>query len=702
MTQKALKKPADSSKTGATKSSKNSRKPKSSSTKAPLTLKGHPALVTVASKALYALRPPPRLKVSEWADEYRYLSRETAAEPGKWHTDRVNFMREPMDAFSDPAVTRVVAMMGAQISKSESLICNIAGYFMHQDPAPILIVQPREHDAKQFSKNRIASMIRDSPALKASVQAPKTRDSNNTILEKNFPGGRLICAGSNSPQNLAGNPCRVVLMDEVDRFAESSGTEGSPIELAEARTSTFSNRCIGLTSTPTMADASFIEKAYNDSDMRQFWVPCFSCGGFQVLKWKQVKWDKDENGHQDPSTARYHCEHCDERWTEAQKHKSVREGEWRALKPFKGTAGFWLSGLYAPWANMSLPNLVEKWLKAQGKPLMLRTFLNTILAETWKEKFEHVDETGLLGRAEKYPMHESGERLVPKGVTVLVAGVDTQDNRLEFLVQGFGSQEESWFLEHHVLPGDPGTQDLWMNLWEMMIAPRYSETGEEIFIRATSIDTGGHFTQQAYQFCGPRFRYQAPTGERCFTFAIKGQPGNGDVFPRKPSYKNLAKIPLFPIRVAPAKEVIYSRLNKISEPGPGYMHFHDGFEDAFYKQLTAERVVTKWDARGFPKRIWELKYDGARNEILDMSCYAYASLCGMEAMGFNLNRESEKRQIELEGYPLQESGEVSEPSPASAPSLGQAVPTPSPAGGAARIARPRERSGVRHSSYLRR
>jgi len=606
-------------------------------------------------------------------------------------------MKGVMDAFSDPSTNRVVAMFGSQLAKSE-VICNVIGFFLHQDPSPMLVVMPREVDARSFSKNRITPMINESPVLRKILGTSSMKDKDNTILEKSYPGGsRLILASSGSPQNLAGNPCRIVLCDETDRFVESSKSEGNPIELAVMRTATFSNYKVGLMSTPTVGDASHIEKSYNDSDMRQYWVPCWSCGEHQTLKWKQVRWDKDGDGHQDPATARYHCEHCDERWTEAHRHKAVREGEWRASKKFTGTAGFHLSGLYAPWANMSLTNLVDRWLKAQGKPLMLRVFLNTVLAETWQEKYQTVDETGLLGRAEKYPVHESGDRLVPKEAVVLVCGCDVQDNRIEMVVQAFGSQEESWFLERHVLPGDPGTADLWNHLWERIIEPRYSETGEELFIRATSVDTGGHYTQQSYSFAGPRFRYLAPNGERCFVFAIKGQPGNGDIWPKKPSYKNLGKIPLFPIRVAPAKEVIYSRLNKVTEPGPGYIHFHEGFDDDFYTQLTAERVITKWDTRGFPKRVWELKYDGARNEVLDCAVYALSSLCGLQSMGFNLDREAEKRMAELQVYPLGEEAAVSEPVASPGPQSGPAAPVSSP--GAA-VSRPGVRHGVTRSSFL--
>ena len=473
----------------------------------PIEIQDYPGLRLAALAALKLLRPPPRLSVSEWADQApRYLSRETSAEPGPWRTDRVPYLRGPMDAFTDPKVERIVLMFAAQLGKSSGLIENVVGYHIAQDPAPILVVQPREADAKKFSKVRLAPMIRDTPALRGKVREPKTKDSNNTILEKSYPGGRLILGGANSPANLAGDPIRIVLMDEVDRFPASSGTEGSPIELAEARTVSFSNRKIVLTSTPTEEETSQIAKAYADSDQRRYFVDCPHCRESQTLVWGQVRWEKDEDGNHLTDTAQYFCEHCGAGWTEAERHQAVRDGRWHATKESKGTAGFHLNALYSPWANFSLANLADKFVKAKTRPLLLRTFTNTVLAETWAEKYEAVDTGSLESRAEAYPRRD-GMQLVPAaGSIALTAGVDVQKDRIEATAVGWGrstGSEECFVLAHIVLPGSPGVPDVWAHLWEWMSQPFPSENGADLFIRATCIDTGGMFTQASYDFTRP-------------------------------------------------------------------------------------------------------------------------------------------------------------------------------------------------------
>ena len=185
--------------------------------------------------------PPPILTVSQWADRYRKLSAESAAEPGQWNTDRAPYQREILDAVNDPACEEVVIMSSAQVGKTE-LILNTIGYYVDYDPAPILVVQPTLDMAQAFSKDRLAPMIRDTPALTDKVKDSKSRDSGNTILHKKFPGGHITMAGANSPASLASRPIRIVLMDETDRYPASAGGEGNPIKLAEKRTNTFWNR----------------------------------------------------------------------------------------------------------------------------------------------------------------------------------------------------------------------------------------------------------------------------------------------------------------------------------------------------------------------------------------------------------------------------------------------------------------------------
>ncbi|MGO4917347.1 phage terminase large subunit family protein [Pseudogemmobacter sp. W21_MBD1_M6] len=268
------------------------------------------------------LRPPPDLTISDWADQNRRLSSEASAEPGQWRTSRAEYQRGIMDAISDPSVETVVVMSSAQTGKTETQLCCV-GYHIDQDPAPIMVVMPTERDAETWSKDRFSPMARDTPCLQDKIANPKSRDGNNKILHKRFPGGHLTIVGANAPSGLASRPIRLLLCDEVDRYPFSAGAEGDPVNLARKRTVTFWNRKIVLVSTPTNKGASRIETAYQESDQRRFWVPCPECGTEQILTWPQVRWDKGEDGSHKPDTARYHCVECDAVWRD--------EARWAAV-----------------------------------------------------------------------------------------------------------------------------------------------------------------------------------------------------------------------------------------------------------------------------------------------------------------------------------------------------------------------------------
>ena len=186
------------------------------------------------------LSPPPELTVSQWADKFRKLSQEASAEPGQWNTNRAPYQREIMDAVNDAGVEEIVIMSSAQVGKTE-LILNIIGYYIDYDPSPILCLQPTLEMGQTFSKDRLAPMLRDTPVLRGKVKSVKAKDSGNTILHKIFPGGHITMAGANSAAGLASRPIKIVLMDEIDRYPPSAGTEGNPIKLAEKRTTTFWN-----------------------------------------------------------------------------------------------------------------------------------------------------------------------------------------------------------------------------------------------------------------------------------------------------------------------------------------------------------------------------------------------------------------------------------------------------------------------------
>ena len=564
-------------------------------------------LSRILQTPLNASRPPPKLTVSQWANQSLRLSAEDSAEPGQFNTDRAPFQRGIMDAVSEYGIHTVVVMSSAQIGKSVILKA-IIGYHVDQDPAPILMLQPSVEMAEAFSKDRLAPMIRDTPALLGKIADPKSRDSGNSILHKRFHGGHLTLAGSNSPAGLASRPIRIVLCDEVDRYPASAGTEGDPVNLAAKRTATFHNRRIVLTSTPTIKGLSRIEAAYLDSDRRRYHVPCPHCGERQPLEWANIQFDPAA-----PEHAVYVCKHCGAVIEERHKLAMLRAGEWVADGPCRGIAGFHLNELYSPWRRWA--DVVTDFLSAKRNPETLKTWVNTSLGETWEEQSEKSDPQAILSRRESY----SPDRL-PTGVLYLTAGVDVQNDRLEAEIVGWrqdgrDSPPESWGVEYRVLHGDPARRAIWEDLDALLLGHYTTEDGRRLPVSAACVDSGGHHTAAVYAFC------EARRGRH--VYAIKGLGGPRPIWKPQAGRSKKYHAKVWHVGVDTAKDAWYSRL-RTSEPGPGYCHFPVSYGETYFDGLTAEQVRTKY-IKGHPVREWFLP-SGRRNEPLDIRVYALAAL----------------------------------------------------------------------------
>lgn len=553
----------------------------------------------------------------EWADEYRQLSREASSEPGAWKTSRVEVAREVMLSVTDPRVHTISVMSCTQLLKTE-LINNVVGYYMHLDPAPIIVMQPTEKLAKTWSQDRLETMIRDTPVLKELFGANKSRESSNTILHKSFPGGHITIVGSNSPSDLASRPIRIVLVDETDKMI--SGREGDPIKLLSERSATFWNAKKIFVCSPTVEGQSRIAYEYEQSDKRIFEVPCPHCGVRNELKWVQVKFSE-----QDPETAFYQCEDdaCAKPWTEIQRLQAIQLGKWRATAPFKGHAGFRVNKLASPWEPLS--KIVEKFISAKKDPDKLKVFINTQLAETWKEKGEAPDWERLFDRRELYPIGS-----VPAGVVFLTAGVDVQENRIEAEVVGWCRDKQSFSIQHLVFEGSTASEaeknpdSPWRKLDELLNETWQNPNGVSFSISVMAIDSGFR-TQTVYNFCR---RYSINR-----VIAIKGNDSSAVLMNtgsavdiKKGGHSVKRGFRVFSIGVNLLKTELYGWLKHPTpiegEPAyPGYCHFPE-YEAEFFRQLTAEAVVKKV-VKGHFVFQWEKMRE--RNEALDMRIYARAA-----------------------------------------------------------------------------
>lgn len=559
------------------------------------------------------IAPPPELTVSQWADAERRLSSEASAEAGRWKTDRAPYQRGIMDAVNDPSIDTVVVMSSAQVGKTEFLL-NMIGYHIDYDPSPIMLLQPTVEMAQAFSKDRLAPMVRDTPALTGKVRDSKSRSSGNTILHKSFAGGHITMSGANSSASLASRPIRLLLADEVDRYPISAGAEGDPFNLAKKRTTTFWNRKIVAVSTPTIKGASRIEALYEDSTQEHYCLPCPSCGSYQPLRWRNIVFESCSHA----------CEDCGAEGTQDEWLKG--RGVWIAEQEHSRARGFHLNELVSPWRRWE--QIIEDFRQAKKSPETLKTFVNTSLGETWEEEGETVDSTGLLARREEYAAQ------VPKDALVLTAAVDVQDDRLEVEVVGWAEGETSWNVDLRVIRGDPSQAQVWSDLDDVLNSTYEHELGHSLHIAATCIDSGGHHTQEVYDYCKTRQHKRI--------FAIKGVGGAGRPIVSAPSKKGTGKskrkVDLFTVGVDDAKGLIFARL-RICEPSTaGYCHFPVERDEEYFAQLTAEKLVTKF-VKGFPRKEWVKTR--ARNEALDLRVYALAALRILNPVWQSLKKQFE-------------------------------------------------------------
>jgi phage terminase large subunit GpA-like protein len=592
------------------------------------------------------LVPDPLLSVSEWSDRHRMLSSKASSEPGRWRTSRTPYLKEIMDCLSPTSpVERVVFMKAAQLGATE-MGSNWIGYVIHHAPGPMMAVWPTVEMAKRNSKQRIDPLIEESPILKELIAPARSRDSGNTILAKEFRGGVLVMTGANSAVGLRSMPVRYLFLDEVDGYPLDVDGEGNAVALAEARTRTFARRKIFIVSTPTIAGVSTIEREYEASDQRRYFVPCPHCGHRQWLRFEQLRWERGENGTF-PETAAYVCESCEVPIPEHHKTWMLEHGEWRAMAEGNNrTAGFHLSSLYSPigWRNWN--DIAVAWERAiskeSGSSAEIKTFKNTELGETWVEEGEAPDWQRLLERREDYRIGT-----VPVGGLLLTAGADVQKDRIEVSVWAFGRGKESWLVEHRVLMGDTARDEVWQLLASILRETWTHETGCQMSLVRLALDTG-FATQEAYAFVRKLrdSRLMAVKGVARGA-ALVGTPTAVDATTGGKKLRRGIKV--FSVAGGIAKLEFYNNLRKspeVAEDGvtifypAGFVHLPK-VDAEYLQQLCAEQLVTRRDRNGFAIREWQKMRE--RNEALD--CYVYARAA---AAASGLDRFEDRHWQELE------------------------------------------------------
>ena len=555
----------------------------------------------------------------------------------------------PTEAVTDPRIRYISVMAPTQEFKTE-LLLNAGGYYAEHDPSPIIWILPTVNLGESFAKDRLHPLVDETPCLAAIAPPAKAKSSDRTLDRLAFDTGAVIdIVGANSPTDLASRPKRIVLADEIDKFPASAGKEGDPLLLAERRQGRFWNAKSIRACSPTLKGFSRIGREYEMSDQRKLFVRCPHCHETQTLSFDRVRWDKDENGQHDPDTASIVCQCCATAWTEDERRRAVQaivhepDFGWRQTKPFRCCgedhkplgwtgdagwnaagealcpscgkaavpvrhAGFNASKLYS--LAQPLAETVRNFLSAQGDLASLQVFVNTDLAELWEEGGVSVDADSLLSRREAY-----SEDTIPAGALVLTCAVDTQDDRLELEIIGWGAGRESWGIKHEVIHGDPAQDAVWNALDARLLRTYRREDGRPMRIEACCVDSGGHHTEKVYEFTTPRW------GRR--VYAIKGDGGPAKpIWPKRAS-RSKTRQPLFMVGTNAASDQLYADL-RVKEPGAGYCHFAADYDAAYFQQLLAERRVSR-KVNGQMVRAYECP-KGVRNEAHDLRRYNHAAL----------------------------------------------------------------------------
>lgn len=564
--------------------------------------------------ACKALELDPVITVDQWADKKRMLNTGSSREAGQYRTDRTPYLREIMQALSvtQTDVTDIVVMKATQIGGSE-VANNFIGYIMDCAPGPILYMLPTVELAERHSRSRIATMIETIPTLAEKISKQKYGSGGNTVLTKVFVGGAIYMAGSNSGAAFRNVSIRYLVLDDIDGFEPDVGGEGSPVNLAERRTDTYSSRKkILKISTPTQKGGSLIEKEFLLSDQRYYHVPCPFCGAYQALTFAL---DNEDHGVKyiendgDIVDVWYECNQCHEKIQEYHKDKMLGAGKWIPTQPNRKRRGYHITGLLSPLGFVSWKQIAQEYIDARRDMMAMKVWVNTRLGEPFETAGEQPEWENLRARCEPYqPMKP------PVGVVFITFGVDVQENRIVVVIRGWGIGEESWLIWHGEIHGE------WEPQLDNLINFNFMRDGEYIPVVGVAIDSGFK-TQTVYNFCRRRHtRVFAVKGESSKNKPVLGKPKDVDIDWKGRRVPKGVK--LWPIGTDTAKSTFYSRLKNNTTPGPCCYHWYLGLPDEYFLQITAEKIETHIRG-GYPSLEWVKTRE--RNDALDAEIYAYAA-----------------------------------------------------------------------------
>jgi phage terminase large subunit GpA-like protein len=584
-----------------------------------------PAVRATLAKAWALWKPPPRIKPSEWMEREVTVPSEETAVPGRYRFTRYEFLRQIVDSFVDPTIEVVAVQKPAQVGWTLAFTA-VAAYFVRCDPSRILVAMPTESECEIWSKDRFEPVVRATATVASLIRPAKLRDANNKIMHKRFPGGAIKMVGATSPTGLASYPAKRIMLDEVDRYPASAGTEGDPISLVKKRAQTYLRRGGKLVagSTPGLAGMSLIESLVEQGDKREWRVPCHhaGCGHEQRLQFEQIKWGRDTQGRHETWTATYRCEACGRPWTDIERIANVARGRWVPTAPTTNVRSYLIDGLMSP--DVTHAEFGREWLAADNDEKR-KAFVNTYLGRTWTEENDAPDWKDLARRKEAWPKGS-----LPDGVLMLTAAVDVQKRWLTYTVWGWGRGGEAWPIETETIDGGPEEPASWARVDALLERSWTAPSGEAMQLDRLAVDSGA-FTEEVYGW-GRDHRFDDRV------VLVKGDARQALVVgPRHvQDWTPAGKKAKFGVSVTivgtnKAKDYLLRKL-RLAQPvsgeetPAGYIHLPEWMPDEELQELVAERKVRQTNRRGYTEQVWKKK-PGDRNEALDKFVYSYAVAC---------------------------------------------------------------------------
>jgi phage terminase large subunit GpA-like protein len=559
-----------------------------------------------------ALRPPRQLDLAEWVEQTVRLPGTVAAQSGRMVL--MPWQQEVARSIGDPLVERVSILKSARVGATQLMVAGI-GHFALNDPAPQLVVMPSESDCKMLLTSIIEPTFAASPALRNALT--ENVSGRDTMLSRHYPGGSLALVSGASPKNLRARTARVLWLDEVDGLDVSAGDEGDPVALAIRRTMTYgTRRKIVMASTPVDEATSRIARAYDEGDCRVWELPCPHCGEFHELTWGMIQWPEGR-----PEDAYFACPSCGAVTQESEKPAMIERGRWRATRPeVLSHHSYRLNTFGAsilPTAAWGV--LATEFVAAKRDPALLKTWVNTVAGQVWRDESDGMDDADLANRCEPIGLDR-----IPDACVVITGGADVQHDRVELSTLGWTADGTVMVLGHEIVWGDPHGDDLWIEVSDLLRRTWRHPAGGVLRYDAALIDSGdGTTVDRVYEFTRGRAAQSV--------FPCKGDGGF-----RLPPVRlgNVAAKKWVRLQIV-GVDVVKQRIMAMVQGGA--VRFSDSLSETWFEQFTGERLRTRY-SKGVPILEWH-RLSGRRVEAWDCAVYAVAA---RSLVNVNLDRRAEE------------------------------------------------------------